>query len=61
MPDLWHNVLHAKVLRSMLLNFIQEELFSHNPAQIAFNSFCGFLNEVTVDSDRANFPLHGVI
>ncbi len=46
MQDLWHNVLNAKVLRSMLLNWIQEELFSHNPAQIAFNSFCGFANEM---------------
>ncbi len=38
MQDLWHNVLHGKVLRIVLLNWILEELFSNNPTQIAFNS-----------------------
>ncbi len=38
MQDQWHNVLHGKVLRSMLQNGIQEELFSNNPTQVASNS-----------------------
>ncbi len=46
MQDLMHNALLAKVRRRMLLNWIQEELFSKNAAQIAFNSFCGFVNKV---------------
>ncbi len=33
-----NNVLHGQVLRNMLLNWIQEELFSNNPTQILFNS-----------------------
>ncbi len=28
MQDKWHNVLHGKVLRSVSLNWIQEELYS---------------------------------
>ncbi len=44
MQDWWHNVLHSKVLRSMLLNWIQEELFSNNPTQI-FNSIQFVINK----------------
>ncbi len=38
MQDKWHNVLHGKVRRSVLLNWVQEELFSNISTEIAFNS-----------------------
>ncbi len=55
MKDWWHNVLHGKVLRSVLLNWIQEELFSYNPTRIAFDLL--FIKKVAKKPYSANSAL----